>query len=194
MRSGPSDSTLFFKILIFCSHDIPLGDSCWGPNLAVCWQWARPLGDKTSVPKAPMQCCWYLATSPGILLFCAHHSCSGRIEFLGAQNIKVPGDVAKLKYYMIRVKCASNSSPNSVATTSRLPNLDHSGNLRWECRVNIKLMFWKIKWNKRVLTSARYRISIFYPIWTRISGRKKSYTVTGNTRTASPLFFKTSKK
>ena len=37
MMSGPSDSTLFSNILIFCSHDIPIGDSYYDPNLAVCW-------------------------------------------------------------------------------------------------------------------------------------------------------------
>ena len=74
--------------------------------------WARPLGSKATESKAPMLYYWYLVTPPGILLFSAHDGCSGWFEFLGAQNIKIPGDVVKLKYCMIRVRRASNSSPS----------------------------------------------------------------------------------
>ena len=55
MMSGPSDFTLFSKILIFCSHDIPIGDSYYDPNLAGCWLWERPLGVEASAQKAPIK-------------------------------------------------------------------------------------------------------------------------------------------
>ena len=70
--------------------------------------------------------------------------------------------------------------PEASPTASSQPHFDISRNLRWECRVNRKLIFWKINWNRKILTSSRYRISIFYPIWT-LSGRNNSYTITGNT-------------
>ena len=66
--------------------------------------------------------------------------------------------------------CHSEASPSA----SRQPNSDLSRNHRGECRMNRKLIFWKIKWNRKVLTSSRYRISICYQKWSRISGRNKS--------------------
>ena len=71
--------------------------------------------------------------------------------------------------------------PITQPTASIQSNLDHRRNHRWECWVNRKLIIWKIKWNRKVLTSSRYRISIFfYQKWSRISGWKNR-TVMENT-------------
>ena len=80
-----------------------VGKSCYEPSLFGCWLWARPVGAK------------YLVISPGILLCCVHHSWSRWIEFHGAQNIKVPVDVAKLECCIIRAKYDDVSSTSCLS-------------------------------------------------------------------------------
>ena len=104
----------------------------------------------------------------------------GELNFLGHNILNSQGMLPNSNITWSLANAPLNHHPTGLPTASRPPNSDHSGNLRWECRVNRKLIFWKINWNRKILTSSRYRISIFYPIWT-LSGRNNSYTITGNT-------------
>ena len=94
--SGPSGSTLFFKILNLCSHNIPFGDSYYDPNLAGFWLWARLLGDELEAHLTRIMQYLSLATSPGTLILCAPKNSIHPGVLWCAQSIKIPGDVAKL--------------------------------------------------------------------------------------------------
>ena len=98
---------------------------------------------------------------PCSLIHLCTFSWSGWIQFLGEQNIEVPWDVANLKYYIIRAKHDDISHPAIFPTTNNQQNLDQNKKVYIGMSWNRILIFWKIKWNQKVKTSSRYRISIF---------------------------------
>ena len=67
----------------FHSHNIHSGNSHRTPNLAVEWQWARPLGNNRSAPKAPMQWYWWMAITLGFKYFMRPIVGLGVLIFLG---------------------------------------------------------------------------------------------------------------
>ena len=85
----------------------------------------------------------------------------GELNFLGHKILKSQGMLPNSSTAWSVSNAPLIHHPTALHIASSLPNLDHSRIYAWECRVNRKLIFWKIKWNRRVLTSSRYRISFF---------------------------------
>ena len=66
MMSGPSDSTLFLIILIFCFQDIPMRNSYYDPNLAGFWLLVRPMDDELETRLTRIMYYMSLATPLGL--------------------------------------------------------------------------------------------------------------------------------